>query len=352
MMMHPTAELHNFPLQPTPFIGRIDEVTEIADMLTDPACRLLTLVGAGGIGKTRLSIRVATQDLPDFVYGIFFVPLQPVPSADLLVSALADALSFSLRGQESPETQLVNYLQDKEMLLVLDNFEHLMPQGIELILTLLQACPSLKLLVTSREVLNLQEEWLYHVRGMPTPRHKEKTNIESYSAVQLFVERTRQVRRDFSLADEQAHVVRICQLVEGMPLAIELAASWTKMLPCSEIVSEIQHNIDFLTTNLRNVPEHHRSMRAVFDQTWKLLTRKERDVFKRLSVFRAGFRYKAAKRVTGASLPVLSTLIDKSLLQTEPDGRYQIHGVLRQYGAEQLVQQPEDVTRVYDLHST
>ncbi len=217
----------------------------------------------------------------------------------------------------------------------------------------------MKLLVTSREVLNIQEEWLYAVQGLSFPTLPQTAlsavegtakSLADYGAVQLFIERAGRMRRDFSLADEQADVVRICQLVDGMPLAIELAASWTKTLPCRVIAAEIEHNLDFLATRLRDVPERQRSMRAVFDQSWKLLGQKERDVFKRLAVFRGGFRYEAAQRVAGASLATLSTLVDKSLLQAEPDGRYQLHELLRQYAAEHLVQSPEAIARVYDWH--
>ena len=182
------------------------------------------------------------------------------------------------------------------------------------------------------------------------PEEATKGRGEKYSAVQLFVERAGRVRRDFLLAEEQEAVIRICQLVAGLPLALELAASWTKSLRCEVIAAEIQRNLDFLTTSLRNVPDRQRSMRAVFDHSWQLLSEAERNVFKRLAVFRGGFRRVAAEQVARATLQILTSLVDKSLLRWEPDGRYQIHELLRQYAAEHLVLSPNDIAQVYDRH--
>ena len=346
-----STQLHNLPPQPTPFIGRGNEIAEIAQVLADPACRLLTLVGPGGIGKTRLVLEVAAAHLGEFANGIYFVPLQPVHSTEFLFSAIADAVKLPLSGREEPNVQLLNYLRDKEMLLVLDNIEQLLlEEGVELLIDSLQAASKIKLLVTSREVLNLQEEWLYPVHGLPFPQSAQADDIEAYSAVQLFAERARRVRREFSLLAEQGDVIWICRLVEGMPLAIELAASWLKTLRCAEIAAEIQRNLDFLMTSLRDVPERHRSMQAVFDQSWEFMTEAERDIFKRLSVFRGGVRWPAAKQVAGATLPILSALVNKCLLRLDVDGRYRIHELLRQYGEEQLQASSDEVRRINDSH--
>jgi predicted ATPase/DNA-binding CsgD family transcriptional regulator/uncharacterized protein HemY len=215
---------------------------------------------------------------------------------------------------------------------------------------LLRVAPAVKLLVTSREALNLPEEWLFPVEGMSYPAGAQTEAPEAFSAVQLFVGCAQRIRPDFSLTDEQEGVVRICRLVEGTPLALELAASWVKVLSCAEIATEIQRNLDFLATRQRGVPDRHQSMKAVFNHSYGLLDPEEQVVFKRLAVFRGGFRRQAAERVAGASLPTLSALVDKSLLRWEATGRYQIHELLRQYAAEQLVQSPPDVIQVYDLH--
>jgi predicted ATPase/DNA-binding CsgD family transcriptional regulator/Flp pilus assembly protein TadD len=339
------------PAQLTSFVGRGEELAEIAELLADPACRLLTLLGPGGVGKTRLAIEVAGRAAKDMADGVYFVPLQGVQTG-YLVSAIADTVGVPLRGQEDPRTQLLRYLRDREMLLVLDSFEHLLAGEVDVVADLLQAGLRLCLLVTSREVLNLQGEWLYPVRGLQVPAREYTGDLDLYSAVQLFADRARHVRRDFSLADERAGVVRICQLVEGMPLAIELAVSWLRTLRCAEIAAEIHRHLDFLSTRLRDVPERHRNMQAVFDQSWKLLTPEEQRVFARLSVFHGGFGREAAEQVARASLDILSSLVDKSLLHRQTDGRYQIHELLRQYAAEQLAASPEAVAETLDYHCT
>ncbi|MBN1966705.1 MAG: hypothetical protein JW910_18780, partial [Anaerolineae bacterium] len=224
-------------------------------------------------------------------------------------------------------------------LLVLDNFEHLL-DGAEHLPDLLAAAPGLKLLVTSREALRLQEEWLRPLTGLRAPDDTAgnglSVGLESYSAVQLFVERARRVRGDFSLDEDRASVARICHLVGGMPLGIELAAAWLRTLPPAEIADAIAGGIDLLHTTLRNVPERHRSIRAVCDSTWERLSDAERQVFMRLAVFRGGCTREAAGAVAGATVPVLASLVDRSLLQVDADGRYLLHELLQQYAAERL----------------
>ncbi len=337
---------HNLPVQSTPFIGRERELAEIAALLADPACRLLTLVGPGGIGKTRLALEVASQEPAHFRDEVHFVPLAPLNSADHIVPAIMTALTLHFDSSDAPRQRLCAYLADKHLLLVLDNFEHLL-DGRDLVAELLASAPDLKILTTSREVLNLQEEWVRQVKGMPFPESTPAEAVETYEAVQLFVERARRIRADFSLATDKPHVIRVCQLVEGLPLGIELAAAWLRTLTCAQIAEEIQRSVDFLATPLRNVPERHRSMRAVFDQSWRLLTPEEQTVFRKLAVFRGGFERRAAERIAGASLNTLAALVDKSLLHLTANGRYDIHELLRQYAEEQLdaAGEPETVQR-------
>jgi predicted ATPase/DNA-binding CsgD family transcriptional regulator len=330
----------NLPVQLTPFIGREEELDELNGLLADPTCRLLTLVGPGGSGKTSLAIQAAREKSSDFADGVYFVALQPVSSIDLLVPAIADAMKFSLRGQEEPRVQLSDYLSGKHLLLVLDNFEHLV-QAADLLGEILTTAPEVKLLVTTREALNLQEEWVCPVPGMGFD-----------DAVQLFAERASRVKRGYSPGEDCGDIARLYQLVQGMPLAIELAASWVRTLPCAEIVREIERNLDFLATNVRNMPERHRSMRAVFAESWRLLSEEECDVFRRLSVFRGTFGRDAAEKVAGASLTLLSMLVDKSLLRPVAGGRYQVHELLRQYAMEKLTETPDNVERAQDAHCT
>jgi predicted ATPase/DNA-binding CsgD family transcriptional regulator/Tfp pilus assembly protein PilF len=341
--------VHNLPHAAAPFVNRVSEIAEIAHRLNDADCRLLTLVGPGGIGKTRLAVRAAADCVDQFDNGIFFVPLQPLDSPEFIISAIADALGFQFGLSGDLKQQLFQYLREKTLLLLLDNFEHLLG-GVVLLTEILDAAPGIKLIVTSREVLNLQEEWLYSVHGLPYPKTEDVEQPGAYSAIQLFVERARRVRGDLSLADEQAGVIRICQLVEGMPLALELASTWTKTLQTDEIATEIQRSIDFLSTSVRNVPERHQSMQAVFEQTWQRLSDGERRVFSALSVFSGGFRREAAEAVAGVSLRILSGLGDKSLLTHEPNGRYQIHELLRQYAQTRLETTPDEAFRIHDLH--
>jgi predicted ATPase/DNA-binding CsgD family transcriptional regulator len=316
--------------QPTRFVGRETELSETKQILNNADCRLLTLTGVGGIGKTRLAIRLARDQQQAFADGAWFVNLQPLQSGKQIVSALMDAMGVVLSGHGTPENQLLQFLQDRNLLLLLDNFEHVL-DGARLVAQIIQHAPTVKLLVTSREALSLPEEWLYPIEGLPFPLSHQTENVESITAVELFVERARQLYPNFSMDDNRASVVRICQLVDGLPLALELAASWTKILRCSEIAAEIQHNLNFLTSNLRHVPERHRSMPAVFAQTWEHLTESEQALFKRLAVFKGGFRREAAEAIAGATLPLLSSLLDKCLLRREAGGRYQLHELLRQY---------------------
>jgi predicted ATPase/DNA-binding CsgD family transcriptional regulator len=331
------AGIHNAPAQPTPFFGRRDEVAALAARLADPACRLVTLTGPGGIGKTRLALQAAGTLSATFAHGVWFVPLQPLNSAALLPTVVADVLAAPFAAVQDPTAQLHTYLADKALLLILDNFEHLLNDGgAALLPALLQAAPALKLLVTSRAALKLQEEWLYPVGGLPVPPGEQGVELEHYAGIQLFVERATRARGDFSVAAERAGLVRVCRLVEGVPLAMELAAAWTPVLRCDGIAAEIERNLHFLQTDLRNMPDRHRSLQAVFDQSWALLDEEERGIFARLAVFHGGFRQEAAAHVATAALPVLAALVNKSLLQVAPDGRYQFHALLRQYAAERL----------------
>jgi predicted ATPase/DNA-binding CsgD family transcriptional regulator len=328
---------HNTPPQLTSWIGREAESLHLTQMLRTPDCRLITLTGMGGIGKTHLALRMAQESQAHFADGVYFIPLQAVDGPAFVLSALTDGLHLSQSGPADALDQLLHYLHDKEVLLVLDSFEHLLDCA-ELLIHLLQGAPRLKLLITSRTVLNLRQEWVYAVRGLRVPQSATVAQVEEYSAVRLFVQRAQHVRPNFAL-DEQATVdgvVRICQLVEGMPLAIELAASWVKVMSCARIAAEIQQGLQLLTTSLRDVPPRHRSVEAVFAQSWRRLSKSEQDVFMRLSVFRGGCRYEAAAQVAGATAPILMGLVDHSLLRCAPDGRYTVHELLRQYGAEWL----------------
>jgi predicted ATPase/DNA-binding CsgD family transcriptional regulator len=337
---------------PTSFIGRSQEIEDIGALLGDPACRLLTLVGPGGIGKTRLALEVASRKEDVFPDGIFYVMLAPLQCPEDILHAIAEAMPFRFQQSDRDwSEQFFDYLREKhakQQLVVLDNFEHLL-DGADVVSEILAATTGLKIMTTSREPLNLQEEWVRQVTGMSYPERVNGEPLEHYGAVRLFVDRARRIRGDFDLAEDSRSVVEICRLVGGMPLAIELAAGWLKTLRPADIAQEIERDMDILATRSRNLPERHRSIRSVFGHSWRLLSDDERNIFQKLSAFRGGFTRTAAEVVAGASLHTLAGLVDKSLVSLDADGRYVVHELLRQYGAEQMdaEQQTASVQQAY-----
>ena len=345
----------NLPAPLTSFVGRQRELAEITQHITTQ--RLVTLIGAGGMGKTRMAIEVARRlvDRDDshqrtFPDGVWFVALEAVDAPERMASTIADALQCPPPGAADVRDHLLSYLQTRQLLLVLDNFEHLR-DGADLLTAIMMAAPQAKLLVTSRAALNLEQEWRYPLNGLPLELGDDTGEAVPSSAAHLFVERARRVSPAFDLTAERAAVERICRLVEGIPLAIELAATWSKLLSCKVIADEIASNVAFLTSDMRNVPDRHRSMQAVFDHSWALLSQEERQVFARLSVFQGGFARPAAATVAGASLSLLSALIDKSLLHADETGRFSIHELLRQYAQERLERDAEAALHARDAHS-
>lgn len=340
----------NLPYPATPLIGREAELATLAKLLDDPACRLLTLVGPGGIGKTRLAIEVACNEWENFADGVFFASLAATSSHEFMAPNIAQAVGLSFSGPADPQTQLINYLSDKQALLLLDNLEHLL-DGVDLVVTLLTNVPHLKLLVTSRERLALSGEWTFEVQGLPVPTGEQEETSEINSAVQLFFQRARQSRAEFVLsAEELPHVVRICQLVEGMPLAIELAATWVPILNCQEIADEIDQGLDILASQLRDVPERHRSMQAVFDHSWQLLTEEQKHALCQLAVFEGGFLREGAQAIAGASLPIISALVSKSLIRRTANGRYDLHQIVHQLALSRLSEDLQIESMVRDRH--
>jgi predicted ATPase/DNA-binding SARP family transcriptional activator/Tfp pilus assembly protein PilF len=349
---------HNLPPQATPFVGREQELARLDAMLSDPDIRLVTIVGAGGMGKTRLAIQAGqatvTGPARQFLHGVIHVPLADVESAEFLAPAIAGSLNLPLHGPDEPIQQLLDFLEHREMLLLLDNFEHLL-DGTGLLVTLMQKAPGVKLLVTSRERLNLHWEWLLPLEGLSYPRNKAASaplGGQCYDAVRLFQACAQRVCPDFQLTEEvEQATLDLCAAVEGMPLGIELAAAWVRIRSVEEIAQEIAQDLDLSAASSRSMPARHRSLRAVFDYSWRRLTSIERTVLGQLSVFRGGFDAAAAGKVASASPQVLQALVDKSLLRFSTLGRYDVHELLRQFAAEQLPPQTTAQQALQDRHS-
>lgn len=344
-----SAHPHNLPAQATPFVGREKELLEAVKFLDDPSRRLLTLIGPGGMGKTRLAVQAASERIEGFGHGVYFVPLAPLSSPEFVVPAVAEALRFTFYSREDVKVQLLNYLRDKRLLLVMDNYEHLMGAS-QIVSELLKTAPGVKVVVTSRERLRLQGEQVLEVRGMDLPAG-DASPAEESSAVQLFVQTARSVHPDFEMTPETAKdIVRVCRLLEGLPLGIELAATWVRVLSCAEIVEELQRNLNFLEESIEDLPGRHKGLRAVFEYSWALLPENEKASYRKLSVFRGGFQKEAAEKTAGAGVLALSRLADKSLIRRTASGRYEILEVLRQYSEEMLAEDPEEMNRTLDDH--
>jgi predicted ATPase/DNA-binding CsgD family transcriptional regulator len=341
--------MHHLPFQQTPFLGRTAELNTLASLLTNSECRLLTLAGPGGIGKTRLAVEAVRRSAAHFTDDCYFVSLAPVTAPSNLLASLCSAFRLKLFESHNEKQQIHTYLSNKHLLLVLDSVEHLIPETVELITDLIHTAERLHLLVTSRVRLNVVEEWVFDVGGLDLPTSEIAISVDNSSAVQLFNQCARRVKIGFTLTDQnRSAVIRICELVGGMPLSLELAATWLNVLSCAEIAEEIQRDIGFLATTNQNVPEKHRSMRAVLDYSWGLLSEDEQRVFRWLSLCR-GFDRDAAQAM-GASLPMLAALVSKSIVTRAEDGRFYIHELLRQYAAERLTELPAEQAAARTLH--
>jgi len=347
----------NIPIPPTPFVGRHRELKDIAACLENPDDRLITLLGPGGIGKTRLAIQAATENKGSFQHGICFVSLASLRSGQTILPAIIDALELPITKDDIPPSELLmEFLHPRELLLVLDNFEHLTPEAL-LVNRLLQQAPEIKILITSRVRLNLQSERVIEIEGLSFPDLRDIVSIprdngfiSKYCAVEFFLSAAQRARADFTIMKtDYPAVARITQLVGGMPLGLELAASWVNVLAPDEIVTEIEQSLDFLESNLQDVPARQRSIRAVFDYSWKLMSNREQQIFPKLSVFRGGFSRDAAKMVLGISPRDLMELVNKSLLQRSREGRFDLHPLLRQYAID-ILDDLELNKAVHDAH--
>ena len=369
----PPAPKHQQPaVQPplpahlTPFIGRAHEMGQLDALFRTGDHRLLTIVGPGGIGKTRLALQMAHKQAATARWrdGVYFVDLTALEEGELLLSTLAKGLNVNLTGGHPLLAQLLDYLRTKQMLIVFDNVEQLLtptnaPSLVHLFDELLLRATEVTALVTSRERLNLHGETVFNLLGMPFPapagdaENECESALDAYDAIRLFRQSAQRTDHTFAITPEnQAAVLQICQLVQGMPLAIDLAAAWVRMLTCTEIAAEIGQSIEFLASTAHNMPSRHRSIAAVFNHSWQLLSPLEQSAFARFSLFRGGCTREAAQSITGASLPILSMLIDKSLLRRTAEGRFVSHELLRQFAAAKLGQERATAESVATRHAS
>ena len=347
---HGLASKHNLPLQPTPLIGREEEVQAASTLLRRPEVRLLTLTGTAGIGKTRLALQVATELSGDIADGVHFVPLAPVRDPALVITTITHAFGLQDLGNQSPIERLTTYLCDRHLLLVLDNFEHVIAAA-PLLAQLLEVCPELKLLVTSREVLHLRAEHQFPVPPLALPDLKRLPDNEAlpqYAAVNLFLQRARAVKTNFQVTPANAAcIAEICARLDGLPLAIELAAARIKLLSPQALLARLDRRLQLLTGGAPDLPERQRTLRNTLAWSYELLTTEEQRLFRRLAVFVGGCTLEAAESVStalGDAMPSVldgvASLIDKNLLrQTAPEGeelRLTMLETIREYGLEAL----------------
>ena len=339
---------HNLPAQLTAFVGRETELASLRALLSDVHNRLINIVAPGGMGKTRLALEAAGQLIPLFPQGVYFVALDRITSADMIVQSVVEVLPITLASNEAPKSRILDYLRDKKILLVMDNFEHVL-DGSTFVQAVLQDAPRVQILATSRLKLNLTAETVFSIEGLTIG----DAGSEKDSAVQLFAQSARRTYPAFELNDAVLPAVKeICLSVDGMPLAIVLAAAWIDTLSVNEIAAEIEESVDLLETEKRDMPDRQHSVRAVIESSWNQVDPSAQTLLKRLSVFRGGFTRAGAQEAAGASLRGLSQLVDKALLRRDPNsGRYSIHELLRQYAEEQLVRSPDLEQAAHEAHA-
>jgi len=315
---------HKLQITTGPFIGRDSELTELSELLQNPDIRLLSLVATGGMGKSRLSLELGHLIKGNYEHGVAFIDLSPIRNPEDIAKLAVINLGLTIIDEQAPHEALFNYCREKELLLIFDNFEHVL-SGANLLSNILEVAPKVTIIASSRERLNLRIETTFYLQSIT--EHADR----------LFIEVASMMHPKFALEeDEQANLDSIVALVGGSPLALILAATWVDTLSVAEIANEIQANLDFLSAEMGDVPERQRSIHAVIDPTWKRLSVKEQKAFMWSSVFQGGFTREIFQQTTGASVRTLQTLLSRSLIGHGHGRRYDMHPLLRQYAREKL----------------
>lgn len=347
------ARPHNLPLQPTPLVGREREVAAVVEQLRQDSTRLVTLTGPGGTGKTRLALQAAAELVESFRDGVWFVPLAPLADPALVPAAIAGAVGVREEGAQPLANTLSAFLRDKQVLLILDNYEQLLPAAAMMVGELVGTAPELTVLVTSRVPLRLRAEREIPVPPLELPRRKPpptSAQMGQYEAVRLFIARAQAVRADFMVTNESAPAVaEICHRLDGLPLAIELAAARIRLLPPAAMLRRLEQRLSLLTGGAHDLPARQQTLRATIGWSYDLLGPEEQALFRRLAVFAGGWTFAAAEAVAGSArsgelaLDVfegLERLAEHSLLRQEEDvegePRFGMLETIREYGLDQL----------------
>ncbi|MBS1519214.1 MAG: tetratricopeptide repeat protein [Bacteroidetes bacterium] len=354
---------NNLPQQLTGFIGREEEITDIKKLLSE--ARMLSILGSGGTGKTRISLQAAAELIDDFENGVWVTVLAPITEPALIPSAIVRSLGASGQAGEDSETTLLNYLKDKELLLILDNCEHLIEACAQTAETILKKSKRVKIIATSREALKIDGEILYRLSSLSVPDPKKKISLielSKYEAVRLFIERALSVNSEFRINPDNAeYIAEICRNLDGIPLAIELAAARTKIMSPKMICDKLGDRFRLLTGGNRTALPRQQTLRAMIDWSYDLLSDNEKLLFQRLSVFSGGWTFESAEEIcedekidTYEMLDTHSNLLDKSLInKSENSGavRFYLLETVKQYAAEKLGSDPELSMRHFEYFS-
>ena len=352
----------NGPVFQTPFVGRHDESRQLISMLQNPEIRLITLTGMGGAGKTRIAKQISDRAGDWFRDKSVWVPLESLDSPEYILPAILECIQakFARRINGSIlemithgislESILRENLRERNVLMILDNAEHVI-SGLAFIPRLIERCPGLKILITSRTRLSIRAEWVLEIPGLSF-RDPSKVSEEGPSeSEELFCRSARRVQTRFSITDQnRPDVLRICSLVQGNPLAIEIASTWTRVLSCREIAIEMDRNIDFIKTTMSDVPKRHRTMRAVFEYSWHMLTPQEQRYFCRLAVFQAGFDHWAARTIAGTNLQTIASFLDKSIIRQISENRYEMHDLIRRFAEQRFGPSSRQIDMIRTRH--